>query len=702
MEELKQQITNILETKFINHKGINKLADGLTKFIKVDYQAILDTLKQMEEDGDIFEFTKHKYALSSSLGLVKGKVSFSDRNYSFVLNPQGDIFVSRKNLLNSFDGDIVLVKILTKPIGGKKSEGKVVKILKRSEDSIVGTFTRIKSYGYVRPDKKKFDKDIFIDVANINGARDDDKVVVDLIGFKSGNPVGRVVEVIGKPGDVGTDVKCILRSYKVIDKFSDDVLQDARKIPQQIDKSSFKNRKDLTELMLFTIDGKDAKDLDDAVSISKNVDGTYLLGVHIADVGEYVTLGSRLDESAFERGTSIYFLDKVIPMLPKELSNGICSLNEGVDRLALSVFMTIDKTGSVTKSEIFESVINSKHRLNYDEVLEVLEGNKQTQERLKDIKDDLFLMLELSEILDKRRKQYGSLDFDIPEGKVIVDEKLKPIRVEKRSSTKSTKIIETFMVATNEVVAKKFCELKIPFVYRVHEKPDPEKMASFLNFLSTIGVNADLNKKDVEPADLQKILLQTKDLPINSVVNMVMLRSLKKAKYFDECLGHFGMALTYYCHFTSPIRRYPDLCIHRIIKQFLNGNRTAITSPKAIGFVEKASNKASEMEKIAEDVERDITDYKKCEYMSAFVGQTFEGIISGVNARGFFVELADTCEGFVSVASLTDDFYSFDEQSLMLVGKGKFYKIGERVEVKLLNCVLSERKINFEIVKKIH
>jgi len=389
-------------------------------------------------------------------------------------------------------------------------------------------------------------------------------------------------------------------------------------------------------------------------------------------------------------------------MLPKELSNGICSLNPNVDRLALSVFMKIDKTGNVIDSEICESVINSKFRLDYDEVLEVLEGNTKIQQRLSEVKDTLFLMLELSEILEKRRLLCGALNFELPEGKVIVDDNGKPVDVEKRIATKSTKIIETFMVATNEVVAKKFCELKIPFAYRVHEKPDSEKMTSFVNFLSSLGLQFKAEKKDIEPRDLQAILNKVEEMPYKSVVNMVMLRSLKKAKYLETNLGHFGMALTFYCHFTSPIRRYPDLCIHRIIKEYLRNNKSAITSPKMVGFVKKACEKSSDMEKNAEEVERAITDYKKCEYMSQFIGKNFEGIISGLNGRGFFVELDNTCEGFVSVSSLKDDFYDYDENSLTLKSKNQFYRIGEKVEVKLVSCVLSERKINFEIVKKIN
>ena len=701
MENLKEELLEVLNKKFINHKGLSKLADVLSSMLHKDKEEVLQGLIELEKSGDIFEFTKHKYASSASLGLVKGKVSYSGYNYSFVLNEEGDIFVQRKNLLNSMDGDTVLVKILSGEVGNKKREGKVLKILKKSDAVIVGTFSRIKSYGYVKSDRKNFDKDIFIDVANINGAKDGDKVVVELISTKSGNPVGKVVEVIGDPNAVGTDIKCILKQYKVIDKFPDGVMQEARSFAQEVDKSNYPHRRDITDMFMFTIDGADAKDLDDAVSLQRDEKGNYILGVHIADVGEYVRYESKLDESAFERGTSIYFLNSVIPMLPKELSNGICSLNPNVDRLALSVIMKIDASGNVIESEVFESIINSNYRLNYDETLEIIEGNKETQSRLKEVTPVLLDMYELSQLLDKRRRNLGSLDFDLPESKVIVDENNKPIEIQKRSTTKSTKIIETFMVIANEVIAKKFEDAKIPFIYLVHEKPDAEKMSTFFNFISSLGVKFNLDKKDIVPMDLQKILTSVEELPVKGVVNMIMLRSLKKAKYIEKCLGHFGMALTYYCHFTSPIRRYPDLCIHRIIKEYLHNNKTFITSAKMIGFVSKAAAKASEMEKNAEDVERAITDYKKCEYMSQFIGEHFEGIISGVNARGFFVELENTCEGFVSVATLSDDFYDFDERTLTLVGKKNLYRIGESVEVEVADCNLSERKINFNIVKKL-
>ena len=688
-----------MNKRFFSHNGIDKLAKILSEQLKANYDKVLLSLNNLEKSGEIYEFTKHKYVTSESAGLVKGRIDFSSPNFGFVVNPLGDIYVSKKNALGAFDGDIVLVKVLHMEQAGKKRDGKVVKILARDNEKIVGTFMQMKSLFYVKPERKNFD--ISIPANETLGAKDGDKVVVDITQYKSGNPVGKVVEVIGSLQEKGNDIKWLLRQYKIVDIFPENVLKMARSFGQKIDLKKVLSRRDLTKELLFTVDGADAKDLDDAISLKKNKDGTYLLGVHIADVGEYVKFESPIDEEAFKRGTSIYFINQVIPMLPKELSNGICSLNEGVDRLALSVEMKIDATGEVTGSEIFESVINSRHRLTYDEVLEIIDGNKNTQEMLSDIKQTIFDMLELSNILENRRKKCGSLDFDLPEGKVLVDGNGKPIDVVKRMATKSTKIIETFMVVANETVAKTFSNAKIPFVYRVHENPDSDKMSTFYNFLGTLGIKAPESKKEVLPKDLQDILKQVDGKDFEDVVNMVMLRSLKKAKYFDKCLGHFGLALQFYCHFTSPIRRYPDLTIHRIIKEYLHKNYTLVKSPKMADFVVKSSLQSSNQEKISEEVERAIEDYKKCEYMSQFVGQTFSGIISGVNQRGFYVELPNTCEGQVSLSSLKDEFYNFDEKNLMLVSKHNFFKIGEKVEIKLLSCNLTERKTEFEVVKKV-
>ncbi len=700
METLKEKVKDILNTRFVSHKNINALALALAKMLKEDSLDIKNVISELVESGDVVEVGKNKYAGTRVLGLVKGKFTYSTPTYGFVLNENGDIFVSRRNFNGAFDGDEVLVKIIGQARGDKKREGKILKILTRDNDGLLGTFHEFKNYALVDLDKKKMQ--VKIQSSDYNEARDNDKVVVDIESYISGNPVGRVVEVIGELDKKGNDIKYFLRQYKVRENFPENVLKEARKIPQVVDKQKFKDRVDLRNEMIFTIDGKDAKDLDDAISVNKNEDGSFTLGVHIADVGEYVKLNSIIDREAFERGTSIYFLDQVIPMLPRELSNGICSLNEGVERLTLSVEMVIDKTGEVVRSRIFESVIKSRHRLNYDEVLEVIEGNKETRARLSDIVDTILTMHELSNLLDTRRTKFGALNFEIPEGEVLLDENGKAKEIVKREATKSTKLIETFMVVANETVAKTFENLKIPFVYRVHERPDMEKIKTFFSFIDTLGLKIPVgSRKQIEPKDLQQILLEVEDKSEKGVVNMVMLRSLKKAKYTDKCLGHFGMALKYYSHFTSPIRRYPDLTIHRIIKEYLHGNLSFIKSKEMADFVVKSAEKSSVQEMNSEDVERAITDYKKCEYMLSFVGREFDGIISSVTNRGFYVELDNTCEGLVPVSSLTDDFYEFDEEKLMLKGRHNYYRIGEKVRVKMASAVPLERKINFEVVKKI-
>lgn len=699
MDELKQQIIEFLNSKYISHRGLKKLAEIVAKAFKQNVAIIMPILEELVREGELFQFAHNKFAGSKLLGLIKGKFSLSNQNFGFVLNEGGDIYVARRNNKGAFDGDIVLVKITSGAFRNKKREGKIVQILSRDNDGLVGTFEESGGHYFVSLDRKNCE--IRIDKKYTLGAKNGDKVVVDILEYKSSIPVGRVVEVIGNLDEGRNDLKWFLRQYKVKDYFPEDVKAIAQKIPQEIDEELLTNRRDLRKEVIITIDGADAKDLDDAVCVKKNNDGTYTLGVHIADVGEYVKLNSVIDKEAFERGTSIYFVDQVIPMLPRQLSNGICSLNPNVDRLALSVEMKIDKDGKVLSSDIFESVINSKHRLNYDEVLLLLDGDKDTQERLSDIKDMLFDMLELSKILENRRNNFGALNFEIPEGEVEVDKNGKAVGIYKRVATKSTKIIETFMVVANEVVAKTFNNLGIPFVYRVHEKPDSEKMATFFDFTNTLGLKLPSAKKDIEPKDLQQILKQVEDKSVEGVVNMIMLRSLKKAKYYDKCLGHFGMALEYYCHFTSPIRRYPDLTIHRIIKEYLHKNLAFINSKEMSDFVIKSSENSSKQERLAEDVERAITDYKKCEYMEQFVGNTYQGIISGVNQRGFYVELDNTCEGLVPVSSLVDGFYNYDEQSMSIVSHNNYYKIGEKVEVKLEEVNKLDRKIVFSVIKKI-
>ena len=702
MDSFKRNILNCLETKYIPHKGLKSLAENVAASLKFDVEETYNALCELEREGEIYEFNRNKFSPIALLSMKKGKISASGYGYSFLRVDSGeDIFIAEKNTLNSFDGDEVLVKIITQPVGDKKGEGKVIKILNHANSEVVGTYFSQLNSGKVISDNAKFNKEILISNSNSLDAKSGDKVVVKVFDFDKGKTLwGRVIEVLGGAKDKGTDLKSILRTYKVKEEFPEEVLKEAQQIPQEVTANAKKNRNDLTELMCFTIDGDDAKDFDDAVSLSKNKDGTYRLGVHIADVGHYVPQGSIIDEEAYTRGTSIYYLNHVIPMLPLELSNGICSLNPNVERLALTVFMDIDNTGKVQDYEISESVIKSKYRLTYNEVTKMLDGDKDVCEKYKEILPTILDMAKLSEILDKERVGRGSINFEIPECKIVVDENGKPIEIGVREYNQSNKIIETFMVVANEVIAQRFVELNLPFVYRVHEKPNVEKVSAFFSFLESLGVNVSVDMQDIKPMDFQKILADVEKESYAKVVNMLMLRSLKKAKYLPDCLGHFGLASTFYCHFTSPIRRYPDLTIHRIIKKYLHNDKS-VKEQKMVDFVEKSSMQSSEREKLSEELERAVEDYKKCEYMQQFIGEQFEGTVSSVLNKGVFVELDNTCEGYANVENMPQDYYTLNEKTLCLVGKNGFFRIGDRVLIEVLSCNLSEKKVAFKLIKKI-
>lgn len=702
MDSFKRNILNCLETKYIPHKGLKSLAENVAASLKFDVEETYNALCELEREGEIYEFNRNKFSPIALLSMKKGKISASGYGYSFLRVDSGeDIFIAEKNTLNSFDGDEVLVKVITQPVGDKKGEGKVIKILNHANSEVVGTYFSQLNSGKVISDNAKFNKEILISNSNSLDAKSGDKVVVKVFDFDKGKTLwGRVIEVLGGAKDKGTDLKSILRTYKVKEEFPEEVLKEAQQIPQEVTANAKKNRNDLTELMCFTIDGDDAKDFDDAVSLSKNKDGTYRLGVHIADVGHYVPQGSIIDEEAYTRGTSIYYLNHVIPMLPLELSNGICSLNPNVERLALTVFMDIDNTGKVQDYEISESVIKSKYRLTYNEVTKMLDGDKDVCEKYKEILPTILDMAKLSEILDKERVGRGSINFEIPECKIVVDENGKPIEIGVREYNQSNKIIETFMVVANEVIAQRFVELNLPFVYRVHEKPNVEKVSAFFSFLESLGVNVSVDMQDIKPMDFQKILADVEKESYAKVVNMLMLRSLKKAKYLPDCLGHFGLASTFYCHFTSPIRRYPDLTIHRIIKKYLHNDKS-VKEQKMVDFVEKSSMQSSEREKLSEELERAVEDYKKCEYMQQFIGEQFEGTVSSVLNKGVFVELDNTCEGYANVENMPQDYYTLNEKTLCLVGKNGFFRIGDRVLIEVLSCNLSEKKVAFKLIKKI-
>ncbi len=702
--DIKQNVLDCIETHNLLHNNLNELATQVAVKLGFDSKEVLSALKDLILQGDIFEYDRGKFASVVSLGMVKGKLMTHNRGFGFVSRgpKQEDVFIPAKFINGAMNNDIVLVDIICDDVEEDKSEvGKVVKILERGTDQIVGTYQVCKNFGWVLPDDQKFNKDIFIPAGKSKGAKDGDTVVVTITNYGGvKKPEGYVNEIIGDKNAPGNDVLSLIRQYKIYEEFPKDVMEYVKTVPQEVSENSKKNRKDFTNLITFTIDGEDSKDFDDAVSLTIE-DGVFNLGVHIADVGHYVQKDGVLDKEAYKRGTSVYFCDRVIPMLPKELSNGICSLNEGVERLTLSVMMKIDATGNVISHEICESVIKSSHRMTYTSVFKMLEGDEEENKKYSDIADIVKNMGELSDLLLKRREERGSIDFDFPETYLVIDSNGKLVDVKARETNRAHRLIETFMVIANETIAEHMCKEKLPFVYRVHEKPDAEKMTTLFAFLDSFGIHYDADLRDIKPKDIQNIMNQIEDKEYKDVISTVMLRSLKKARYLPECLGHFGLASTFYCHFTSPIRRYPDLIIHRIIKQYLHGTFNGHVKNEMIPFVEQASLQSSEREKLAEEMERAVDDLKKAQYMTDFIGQRFPGVISGLNQRGIFVMLENTAEGTINIDFLPNDSYEYDDTTLTLNGKNNRFRLGDKVEIEVQGTNIRERKIYFKFIKKL-
>lgn len=702
--ELKQNILDCMETNNILHDNMRELANKIAEKLSIDSKDVVLCLKELISDGDVYEYDKGRFASTTSLGMVKGKLIGHNRGFGFVSRgPKAeDVFIPAKFMNGALNNDIVLVEILRDDVEeGHSEEGKVVKIISRGTDQIVGTYQKCKNFGWVLPDDNKFNKDIFIPAGKSRNAKDGDTVVVTITSYGGQKkPEGFVNEIIGDKSAPGNDVLSLMRQYKIYEEFPKDVMDYALSVPQTVSDNAKKNRKDFTKLTTFTIDGEDSKDFDDAVSLTME-DGYYNLGVHIADVGHYVQKDGILDKEAYKRGTSVYFCDRVVPMLPKELSNGICSLNEGVDRLTLSCMMKIDKDGNVVSHEICSSFIRSKHRMTYTSVFKMLEGDEEENKKYADIADIIHNMGELSDLLLKKRQERGSIDFDFPETYLVIDENGKLVDVRARETNRAHRLIETFMVIANETVAEHMYKEKIPFVYRVHETPDVEKMTTLFAFLDSFGIHYDADLRDVKPKDIQNILNEIDGKEYKDVISTVMLRSLKKARYLPQCLGHFGLASTYYCHFTSPIRRYPDLCIHRIIKQYLHGTLNGQVKAELTPFVEEASTQSSEREKLAEEMERAVDDLKKTEFMSEHIGENYPGIISGLNQRGLFVMLENTAEGIINIDRLPDDDYEYDDTTFSLIGKNNRFRLGDKLEIQVFDTNVRERKIYFNFVKKL-
>jgi len=638
---------------------------------------------------------------------IKGVIRGNEKGFGFVKidGQDEEIYISRGNTKDAVNGDEVLIKIINDTVEGNRKEGKIVKTINHKRNEIVGTFTKRKNFGFVVPDDREFNTDIFISKKSFNKAKNNQKVVVKITKFPQGNKSaeGEITEIIGGINEAGVDMLSLIKEYNLPYEFPDEVILEAKKVENKITKKELQNRLDLRSKNIFTIDGEDAKDLDDAIYVTKLENGNYELGVSIADVSHYVAENSKLDQEAIIRGTSIYMLDRVIPMLPKELSNGICSLNANEDRLCLSVISEITPDGEIVSSDIRKAVINVKERMSYADVQKILDGkNKKVLKRYEKYIEDFKLMEELAKILKQKREGAGSLDLDIPESKVILDKNGFAIDIEKYKIYFANEIIEQFMLTANEIVAEKFYWLEAPFIYRVHEEPDTEKVNALNKFLFNFGYKIKSNKEKVYPKAFAEVLEKVKGREEEMVVSNLILRTLKVARYESENKGHFGIASKYYCHFTSPIRRYPDLFIHRIISKYID-NSYILNEKNLEKYKEQAtkySQTSSEREKIAQKVEREAIAIKKAEYMQNKIGKEYEGIVSGITAFGMFVELENTVEGLIKFEDLGNEYFIYNDENKTLIGENskKVYKIGDKIKIKVIYANKQLRRINFKAI----
>ena len=666
-----------------------------------ELKAVMDAL---EAEGKVHVSQKGKY-LKGAGRTLRGVYQAHPRGFGFVTieGETDDIFIPEKETNGALHGDMVEILLTASP-EGKRKEGKIVKIVERGTAKIVGLYqvAKGKHYGFVIPDNQRFLQDIFVPEERAKGAVDGHKVVVELTSYGSDNakPEGKIVEILGHVNDPGVDIMSIVKSYDLPVEFPEKVMNQAERVPEEVSDADMAGRKDLREWVMVTIDGEDAKDLDDAVSLTRTEDGkNWILGVHIADVANYVQERSALDREALHRGTSVYLADRVIPMLPHRLSNGICSLNAGVDRLAMSCIMTVDAKGDVIDHEICESVIRVNERMSYTSVKKILEDHdKEEMTRYIDLVPMFEEMEQLAGILRNRRHQRGSIDFDFPESKIMLDEEGHPMEIRSYDRNVATKIIEDFMLLANETVAEEYYWREIPFVYRVHETPDEDKIKKLAILINNFGYSLHISD-EVRPGQIQKLLTKIQGTPQETMISRLALRSMKQARYTPENDGHFGLAARYYTHFTSPIRRYPDLQIHRIIKDDLRGRMNEKKMEHYQTILPEVTRQASETERRAEEAERETIRLKKAEYMEAHIGEVFEGVISGITNWGIYVELSNTIEGLVHVANMYDDHYDYYEDRYEMVGEhtGKTYKLGETAYVRVIDADCLTRTIDFEM-----
>ena len=699
----KSEILNFMAEKAYRPLKIRELAKGM-KIPEENYRSFRRTIRLMLQLGLIVKIRKNRLGLPEKLNLVVGKLNASKSGFGFVQSDEGkeEIYISSEDLGTALHGDRVVVRIYGKRTG-KSREGTIIKILERTHHTIVGTFKCGKHFNFVQPDNKRFTRDIYItDPAE---AKEGQKVVVTLEDWQDKylNPEGKVVEVLGYPDDPGVDILTLIKEYQLPLGFPEEVEKETGMLSEKISLIECSRRVDLRNKICFTIDPWDAKDYDDAVSLEKLENGNYLLDVHIADVSYYVKKNSKLDKEALSRGNSIYLADRVIPMLPENLSNLICSLRPKEEKLTYSCLIEIDPKGKVVKYQLVESIIQSQAKLNYDEVQAFFDTGKSNK-NLSGLEEILKEMLKLSQILHQKRIAKGSLDFDLPEAKVLMDKEGRVLDIFKQERLESHRLIEEFMLLANQCVAKYSSNLKVPFLYRVHDQPDKEKIESFSEFVSTFGYRFPFQKKDesITPKKIQRFLKSVEETPQEELINQQLLRALKKACYQPENIGHFGLAFSHYTHFTSPIRRYPDLLVHRLLKELKeNGKYSSernVYLQERLPFIGRLT---SERERLADEVEQESIKLKQIEYLKGKLGEIYNGVISGILPFGFFVRLDELlAEGLVRLSLLEDDYYKFEEKNIRLVGRHtkKIFKLGDRVKVQLIRVDKEEREIDFNLI----
>ena len=696
---MKEALLKVLSKKDFRDRTIDELADYFNKTDSLEFIELLKIVNELEEAGEIARDSYNRYYLSEDLGYYKGIISINSKGFAFVkINEEREFYIARHDIKDAYNGDKVLIKDKHDYSRGKE-EAKVVRVLERGISRYVGEVKQGKRGFFVKVDDPLFNQPIFVDYAHAHGAQVGHKVVVEIKTYKP-QLKGDIIKIIGHVNDPGIDILSVVYKHDVEVDFPQEVYDYIASIDNTIDYKDINNRVDVRDEMIITIDGEDAKDLDDAVTLKKLDNGHYQLGVYIADVSYYVEEGSVLDQEAIKRGTSIYLVDRVIPMLPHKLSNGICSLNEGEDRYTIGCVMEIDTNGNVVEYNIIPAIIRSSYRMTYTNVNKILEGDESLCKRYAPIVDMLNDMQELSLILRRKRDLQGSIDFDSDEAKIILDKKGKVKDVVVIDRGNGERLIEEFMLIANETVATHFRWLDVPFIYRVHEYPKEDKLRQFQSIVRPLGYTIRGSLTHLHPSELRDIVEESKDTPEHSIISTLLLRCMQKARYDENCLGHYGLSFDYYTHFTSPIRRYPDLLVHRLIRKYLFEQRFDLVEHYE-EIIPDLAQKSSDNERKAIELEREVDDMKMCEYMSYHVGDYYTGIISSITRFGFFVELENTIDGLVHMNDLKDDYYIYDDNSLRLIGErtGKQFKIGDQVRIRVKEVNIKEGNIDFELAK---